>query len=50
MGVIMLDGSSAFISSEDFKFFAGGNAQAVMSKVAATRAQKVARFMVSVLM
>jgi hypothetical protein len=46
MGVIMLAGSSAFVGSAVLK---GGKAQAVVSKVAATRAQKVVRFMVGVL-
>jgi hypothetical protein len=48
MGVIMLAGSSALAGTAVLK--EGGKAQAVVSKVAATRAQKVARFMVSVLM
>jgi hypothetical protein len=46
MGVIMLADSSALGSSAALK---GGKAQAVVSKVAATRAQKVVRFMVGVL-
>jgi hypothetical protein len=45
MGVIMLAGSSALGSA----VLKGGKAQAVVSKVAATRAQKVVRFMVGVL-
>ena len=49
MGVIMLADSSAFICSADLAFLPGGNAQAVVNKAVATRAQKVARFMVVVL-
>ena len=46
MGVIMLADSSALGCSADLK---GGKAQAVVSKVTATTAQKVVRFMVGVL-
>jgi hypothetical protein len=49
MGVIMLADSSAFMGSADLALFAGGNTQAVVNKAVATRAQKVARFMVGVL-
>jgi hypothetical protein len=46
MGVIMLAGSSTLAGTAVLK---GGKAQAVVSKVAATRAQKVVRFMFVVL-
>jgi hypothetical protein len=46
MGVIMLAGSSALAGTAVLK---GGKVQAVVSKVAATRAQKVVRFMFVVL-
>jgi hypothetical protein len=47
MGVIMLAGSSALAGTAVLK--EGGKAQAVVSKVAATRAQKVVRFIFVVL-